>query len=138
MPPGSGGPVPPDPYQPYRPTPYGLPQPYGYPYDYGYGPPYSYPGPPPRHTDGMAIASLVVSCVSIAGLCVWGIGSLLGVLGAIFGHVARHRIRRSGAGGGGLALAGIAVGWTMAAIGALLITLLVVLIVTSEDPAAGY
>jgi hypothetical protein len=113
-------------------------QPAGYPYDYGYGPPYGYPGPPRRDTDGMAIASLVVSCVSVAGLCAWGVGGLLGVLGAIFGHVARRRIRTTGAGGAGIALAGIIVGWVMAAIGVLLITLLVVLIATTEDTGTGY
>jgi hypothetical protein len=157
MPPGAGDPLPPPdplrPYQAYQPVPYAPPQPYGtpvgygydpggqpagYPYDYGYGSPYGYPGPPPRDTDGMAIASLVVSCVSVAGLCAWGVGGLLGVLGAIFGHVARRRIRTTGAGGAGIALAGIIVGWVMAAIGVLLITLLVVLIATTEDTGAGY
>ena len=157
MPPGTGqsGPPPVDPLQPYQPYqgpyqgfsapppgPY-LPQPYGpqpqYPYDYGYGAPYSHPGlQPPRTTDGMAIASLVVSCVSIAGFCTWGVGALLGVLGAIFGHVARRRIRTSGAGGAGIALAGIIVGWAMAAIGVLLITLLVVLIIFAEEDPSVY
>ena len=90
---------------------------------------------PPRsqQTDGFAIASLVVSCVSILGLCTWGIGSLLGVLGAIFGHVARRRIRASGAGGSGVALAGIIVGWTIAAIGLLLVVVLIVMIATTDD-----
>lgn len=149
IPPGAGNPVPPppgwpDPYQqaayqaqPYRPDPY-LPQPYGPPYDYGYGPAYGHPGfQPPRPTDGMAIASLVVSCVSVGGFCAWGVGALLGVLGAIFGHVARRRIRRSGAGGAGIALAGIIVGWVMAAIGVLVLTVLVVLVVTTEDPGVS-
>ncbi len=152
-PPGTGEPVPPPPpYPAYQPDPY-LPQPYGpppaygyavgppagYPYDYGYGVPYGHPGfQPPRTTDGLAIASLVVSCVSVAGFCTWGIGALLGVLGAIFGHVARRRIRTSGAGGAGIALAGIIVGWVMAAIGVLLITLFIVLIVTTEDSSVTY
>ncbi len=164
-PPGAGDPAPPpsDPLQPYQlyqghqpypaaapPDPY-LPQPYGpppgyayvptsgYPYDYGYGAPYGYPGyPPPRITDGLAIASLVVSCVSVSGLCIWGVGAVLGVVGAILGHVARHRIRTSGAGGSGIALAGIIVGWVMAAIGIVLIALFVVLIVFSDDSGATY
>ena len=139
-PPGAGDPVPPplDPFPPYQPgpSPFGVPQPYGYvgyPYDYGHGGAYGYLGlQPPRGTDGMAIASLVVSCVSVAGLCAWGVGGLLGVLGAIFGHVARHRIRASGAGGAGMALAGIIVGWIAAALGLLLIALFVVLIVTTD------
>jgi len=149
QPPGPGDPVPPqEPVQPYQPpqmyqpdySPYAAPYAYGpvqrqqpppYQYDYGYG---GYFGPPrPPQTDGFAIASLVVSCFSILGLCTWGIGSLLGVLGAIFGHVARRRIRTSGAGGSGVALAGIIVGWSIAAIGLILLTALVVGIAMSED-----
>ena len=135
-------------YSPYAaPNPYGAvqgqqppPNPYGpvqgqqpppYSYDYGYG---GYFGPPrAQQTDGFAIASLVISCVSIFGLCTWGIGSLLGVLGAIFGHVARRRIRASGASGSGVALAGIIVGWAIAAIGLILLVVLIVMIATSED-----
>ena len=148
-PPGSGDPVPPqEPVQPYQPpqlyqpdhSPYGAPNPFGpvqgqppppYAYDYGYG---GYFGPPRgQQTDGFAIASLVVSCVSVLGLCAWGIGALLGVLGAIFGHVARRRIRASGAGGSGMALAGIIVGWTIAAIGLILLVVFIVVIATTED-----
>jgi hypothetical protein len=148
-PPGSGDPVPPpEPVQPYQPpqlyqpdySPYAAPYSYGpvqgqqpppYQYDYGYG---GYFGPPrAQQTDGFAIASLVVSCASILGLCAWGIGSLLGVLGAIFGHVARRRIRTSGAGGSGVALAGIIVGWSIAAIGLVLLVVLIVVIATTEE-----
>ena len=103
-------------------------QPASYPYDYGYGSPYMYPGnPPSRQTDGLAIASLIVSCVSVAGICLWGVACLIGIVGAILGHVARRRIRTTGAGGSGIALAGIIVGWIAGAIGILMITLIVVL-----------
>ena len=128
-------------YQPDY-SPYASPYAYGpvqgqqpppYQYDYGYG---GYFGPPRSpQTDGFAIASLVVSCVSILGLCASGVGSLLGVLGAVFGHVARRRIRTSGAGGSGVALAGIIVGWSIAAIGLLLLAVLVVMIATTDDSA---
>ena len=152
--PGSGDPVPPqDPVQPYQPPqlyqpdyspPYAPPYvpPYGYgpvqgqqppvyPYEYGYG---GYFGPPrSQQTDGFAIASLVVSCVAILGLCAWGAGSLLGVLGAIFGHVARRRIRTTGVGGSGVALAGIIIGWSIAAIGMILLAVLIVMIATTDD-----
>jgi len=137
-PPGSGDPVPPpDPYQPY--PPYQPPQAYDparqpppYTYDYGYG--YGQFGPPrTQQTDGFAIASLVVSCVAIFGLCTWGIGALLGILGAIFGHVARRRIQTSGAGGDGIALAGIIVGWVISALGLLFLTFLIVMFATSGD-----
>jgi hypothetical protein len=130
---------------PYRPNPGGPPpdDPYGfgtaappqnYPYDYGYGSPYAHPGHPAQPpTDGMAIASLVVSCVSVLGLCASGIGGLFGLVGAILGHVSRRRIRNTGAGGSGLALAGIIVGWSIVAITALLAAAVITLIVVSEN-----
>lgn len=147
-PPGPGDPVPPQqPVQPYQPPqlyqpdypPYAAPNPYGpiqqppqpYPYDYGYG---GYFGPPrSQQTDGFALASLIVSCVSVLGLCMWGIGTLLGVVGAIFGHVARRRIRASGAQGSGMALAGIIVGWSIAAVGLIILAVLIVMIATTDD-----
>ena len=63
---------------------------------------YGYSTPAPAATNGWAIASLVVSLVSC------GIGSLLGV---IFGHVAMSQIKRTGAGGRGLAVAGLVIGY---------------------------
>jgi hypothetical protein len=107
------------PIQPYQvpadyATPGGMPvQPYNPyqapPYAYGYG--YGYPQAP--QTEGLAIAALVVACAGIVGLCTYGIGGLLGLVGAILGHVARRRIARNGTGGAGLALAGIIVGWIL-------------------------
>ena len=58
---------------------------------------------PSRGTNGLAIASFVLSLVWI-----WGIGAILAV---IFGHRARGQIRRSGQGGGGFALAGLIIGY---------------------------
>lgn len=116
---------------PYSPTtypqaPYGQP-PYGQaPYGQsGYGAPQPYPAggfspyPAAPKTNGLAIASLVCS---ILGVCC-GVG---GVLGVIFGFVARGQIKRSGGAqkGSGLALAGIIVGFVfivLAAIGLLFI-----------------
>lgn len=112
----------------------GYPQP-----GYGYGAPYDYFGqyPQARVTDGMAIASLVVSCAAVLSLCAWGIGGLLlGTLGAIFGHVAKRRIRDTGSGGDGLALAGIIVGWISAVLGLLVLGLMVAVIVLSETKAS--
>lgn len=105
-------PPPPDPpIQAYGDPVYYAPQPPPpYPYPYGYRP----PTPP---TDGLAIASLVLSCAAVLGLCTYGAGSLFGLAGAILGHVARSRIRRNGTEGAGLALAGIIVGWVMFAVG---------------------
>jgi hypothetical protein len=137
-------PPPPDQIQPYQPPqPYGeapgYGPPQGYPYDYNYGAPYTYPGYQiARPTDGFAIASLVVSCVSVLGLCMWGVGALLGVLGAIFGHVSRRRIRASGAGGARMALAGIIVGWSMAAIGLILLTVVIVMIAVDSGATSDF
>jgi Domain of unknown function (DUF4190) len=128
---------------PASPSPYGHPpdqafsQPY--PYDPQYGMPYAHPGyQPPRPTDGFAIASLIVSCVAVTGLCAWGIGGLLGTLGAIFGHMSRRRIRETGANGGGMALAGMIIGWSAAAISLIIITIIVALIVLSENSRSTY
>lgn len=112
-----------DPYQPYGQPPYGgqpQDQPYGQPQDqpYGgqppaqpYGAPYGQPAQPfgyapPPATNGLAIASLVVSIVSLV-VC----AGFTGFVGAILGHVAKGQIRRGNEQGGGLALAGIIVGW---------------------------
>ncbi|HZE39285.1 MAG TPA: DUF4190 domain-containing protein [Stackebrandtia sp.] len=59
--------------------------------------------PPVREMNAMAIASFVVSLV---GLC-----NPLGILGLIFGYVAKRQIRDRGNAGGGLATAGIVLGW---------------------------
>jgi hypothetical protein len=77
----------------------------------GYPPPpypgaYQQPYPPGRapSTNGLAVASLVLSIVWLGGL-----GSLLAV---VFGIVARRQIRASGGrqGGDGMALAGLLIG----------------------------
>ena len=101
-----------------------------------YGSPYFYPGlRPAQPTDGFAIASLIVSGLSVSGICLYGLPGLLGILGAIFGQVARRRIRTTGANGSGIALAGVIIGWAGAAIGVLLITVVVVVALTSGlDP----
>jgi Domain of unknown function (DUF4190) len=68
--------------------------------------PYAPYGVPVKKTNGLAIASLVCSCVGFVFF-------LPAVLGIIFGFVARSQIRRSGGtqGGDGLAIAGIIVGF---------------------------
>ena len=63
---------------------------------YAYGP----------HTNSAAVASLVFGIVSWF-LCPF-VGGLLAV---ILGHVARGQIRRTGEGGGGLAMAGLILGY---------------------------
>jgi protein-disulfide isomerase len=74
----------------------------------------TYP-PPPRRTEPLAIASLVCSF-------------FISLLGIVFGHIALSRIRRSGDGGRGLAIAGLAVGYTSLAVGTLAAVLAVALV----------
>lgn len=88
-PPGStgapyGGQIPPQGYVPYSP----------------------YSGQPVKRNNGLAIASLVCACAGFLFI-------VPGVLGVIFGFIARSQIRQSGGtqGGDGLALAGIIVGF---------------------------
>lgn len=68
-------------------------------------------GAPAKKTNGLAIASLVCSCVGF----VLFVPALLGI---IFGFVARSQIRQSGGtqGGDGLAIAGIIVGFAWIAL----------------------
>jgi hypothetical protein len=84
----------------------------------------------------MAVASMVVSIVSAAGLCAYGFGGLLGALGAILGHVARRQIRLRYEGGEGMALAGIIVGWIAFGLGLIISAAFVVFFaVAFNDPA---
>jgi Domain of unknown function (DUF4190) len=86
--------------------------PYPQPGAPAYPPPYGYVAFPPKPpTNGLAIASLVVSCVGVLGLCPYGLGGWIGTIGAILGHVSRRQIRERGDGGDGMALAGVIVGW---------------------------
>jgi hypothetical protein len=68
----------------------------------GYG--YGYAAAQPRATNGMAVASLVLSCLSFACGITW-------ILGIVFGHVALVQINRSGEDGRGLAIAGLVIGY---------------------------
>jgi hypothetical protein len=72
---------------------------------YGQQPPpgYGYPGAygPPRRTNGMAITSLVLG---IVGLLFCGLTS---IPGAIVGHIAMSRIKRTGEEGQGMAIGGL-------------------------------
>ena len=90
------------------PPPGGWPAPYGQPGAYGqpgpYGQPYGgYPYAPPQRTNGMAIASMVLGI-----LWLYWIGSILAL---VFGYTAKRQIRERGEAGGGMATAGIVLGW---------------------------
>ncbi len=94
---------------PPEPPPGQPPPPPGqYPPQYGY-PPAGYPPAPyygyavPRRTNGMAIASMVLGI-----LWIYWIGSILAL---VFGYIARRQIHERAEGGGGMAIAGIVLGW---------------------------
>jgi hypothetical protein len=73
--------------------------------DGGHVPPPPYAYPPPRRTNSMAIAAMVVSLASLF-TC-----PLVGAVGIYLGNRARAEIRRTGEEGDGMAQAGVIVGW---------------------------
>lgn len=86
-------------------------------------PSHGYPPPAPP-TNGLAIASLVLSLLGLVNVL-----PLLGtVLGLIFGYSARNQIaqRRGTQGGEGLAKAGIIIGWVTVGIWALSICVVII------------
>jgi len=87
------------PQQAYAPVPY-APAPYGY--------------APPPPTNTLAIVSLVCSALGLTT----GITAIAGV---VCGHIALGQISRSGEQGRGLAIAGIAIGYAVIALFALII-----------------
>ena len=99
----------------------GYPQQTAYPQQVGYPPyapvpyapaPYGYAPPPPTNT--LAIVSLVCSALGLTT----GITAIAGV---VCGHIALGQISRSGEQGRGLAIAGIAIGYAVIALFALII-----------------
>jgi hypothetical protein len=83
-----------------------------------YAPPGAYQVyPVAPKTNGLATASMIVSIVSIGFLFCYGLGAIVGIVGAILGHIARRQIRTRGEAGAGMALAGIITGWVATAIG---------------------
>ena len=95
----------------------------GYPGYPGYGAPVMVPSQP---TNGMAIAAMVVSLVALPGLICYGIaGIVIGLVGAILGHVARRQVTERGDGGGGMAMAGIIIGWIAVGAGVIILGLII-------------
>ncbi len=66
----------------------------------------------PPKTSGKAITSLVTGIVSLPAVCCWPLGVILGILGIVFGILARKDIAASAGQqkGAGMALAGIITG----------------------------
>jgi hypothetical protein len=121
-----------------QPAAYGQPTPYAQPMAYPYGyPPYAYP--PSEPTNGLAVASMVVSIVGALGLCFYGLGGYLGILGAILGHVATRQIRQQGGQGGSMAKAGIIIGWITTGIAVLATIAIVAFVIwAAHQPSTSY
>ena len=128
------------------PTPMPMPPEYGYPpapaptygYAAGYGgygaTPYVPIAPQPK-TNGMAIGAMVVSIVGLALLPCYGGGGLLGLVGAILGHVSRRQIKASKESGEGMALAGVIIGWITTALGLIIVGVVVAFILYAVNTA---
>ncbi|MFG1887141.1 DUF4190 domain-containing protein [Micromonospora sp. NPDC049051] len=118
--------APADPYvaDPYAGDPYaGMKQTSGQPAYGGYPPAYpNYGYAPPRKTNGLAIAALVLSLIGITSC-------LTAPVGAILGHVAQKQIRETGEDGEGMAKAAIIIGWIFTGLLVLGILFYVVMIV---------
>jgi len=119
---------------PARPAPSGpatqVGAPASGPYPYPHAPRRVPDGVPARdqHTNGLAIASLICSCV---GILLIGVPSGVGI---VFGLIARARIRESDGSqrGNGLAMAGIVVGFVVVGL------VLLVIIVNATKGRTGH
>jgi Domain of unknown function (DUF4190) len=126
------------------PAPTGLPAPaypgYGYPtYQYGgYGAPMVGGYPPPPQTNGLAIGSMVVSISALVLSWCYGIGGLIGLVGAILGHVSLRQIRTRGEGGRGMAIAGVVMGWIALAVALVVVGLLVWAVIQFSNNSVDY
>ncbi|HEY0696425.1 MAG TPA: DUF4190 domain-containing protein [Micromonospora sp.] len=100
-------------------------------------PAYGYPVAAAPQNNGMAIASMVVSIVGLVGLCGYGLGGYIGIVGAILGHVSKRQIRERGEAGGGMATAGIVMGWIATGIAVIATVLIVIFVVwaANADPS---
>ena len=72
---------------------------------------------PAARTNGLAMASLA------CGLAQFIFGPVTAIPAIVFGHVARHEIKRTGEQGAGLALAGLILGWATVILAIVLISL---------------
>jgi hypothetical protein len=89
---------------------------YGYQQQYqGYGAPVM--APSGSRTNGLSIAAMVLSLVGILTFWCYGVGAVFGLVGAIMGHVGRKQVTQRGEQGGGMAMAGIIIGWISVLLG---------------------
>src|SRR5262249_7249611 len=114
--------------------------------EYGYQPA-AYPGygapmmAPTSGTNGMAIASMVISLIGLLTFWCYGVpGVVFGTVGAILGHGAKRQTTERNEQGGGMALAGIIIGWIAVALGLIIVGLVVWAFVwaTNRTPYSTY
>ncbi|WP_328942293.1 DUF4190 domain-containing protein [Streptomyces sp. NBC_00250] len=79
----------------------------GYPAAGGYG---GQPGWQQSPSNGMGTAAMVLGIISVAGFCLWGLGTILGILALIFGIIGLKKAGRGEATNRGMAVAGIVLG----------------------------
>jgi hypothetical protein len=108
--PAAGGYPPPPPYPQY-PYPPGQ-----YPGGYGYPPPppqpYSgYTPPPTGPKNGLGIASLIIAIIGLVTSASVVLGIILGIVAVAIGFAARGLVKRGEANNGGVAIAGIVLGF---------------------------
>ncbi|MFC4148547.1 DUF4190 domain-containing protein [Micromonospora mangrovi] len=136
-----GAPIPSQPTSadPYAGYAFESPQPTVDPYAVAGYPPAAYPPgyrpAPPQN--GLAIAAMIVSIVGALGLCGYGLGGYVGLVGAVLGHVSRKQIRERGESGEGFATAGIIVGWFATVIAVLATIALVIFFVWIANQEAN-
>jgi hypothetical protein len=105
----------PQPAGPSQPVPPPPPPQYGsYPGSYPPPPPQPYSGfapPPTGPRNGLGVAALVIAIIGLV-FC-WSVvgGVILGICAVIIGFVARSRVKRGEATNGGVAIAGIVLGF---------------------------
>jgi hypothetical protein len=95
-----------------------------------YGQPFMQPYVPPRRTNSLAVASLVCG---LAQPFMFGLTTIPAV---ILGHMAQSQIRRTGEDGGGLATAGLVLGWIGLSI-ALLVAVVVIAAASHANTATS-
>lgn len=84
--------------------------------------------PAAAKTNGLAIASFA------CGLAQLGFGPLATIPAIVFGHMARHQIRRTGERGAGLALAGLMLGWAAVVLGIVMLAAVVAITARANAP----
>jgi hypothetical protein len=112
---------------PQQPNPPQAPYPYPYPtggYPGGYPPPppqpyggYGYAPPPAAPRNGLGVTALVIAIVALlSSFSVVG-GIVLGIAAVIIGFAGRSRAKRGEANNGGVALAGVILGFVAMIVG---------------------